>query len=59
MRSLTISSGVTIQVEAGLVVACRWLAREIARMVAAQLLRRLEAYERSDFSAKFPERAVV
>ena len=48
MRSLTISRGVTIQVEAGLVVACRWLAGEIARMVTAQLLRRLEAYERSE-----------
>ena len=48
MRSLTISRGVTIQVEAGLVVACHWLAHEIARMVTAQLLRRLEAYERSE-----------
>ncbi|MBV9427044.1 MAG: hypothetical protein JO084_04860 [Bradyrhizobiaceae bacterium] len=48
MRSLTISRGVTIPVEAGLVAACRWLAGEIARMVTAQLLRRLEAYERSE-----------
>ena len=37
---------VTIQLEASLIAASRWLGREFARMVTAQLLRRLAAYER-------------
>jgi hypothetical protein len=38
---------VTIQLEASLIAASRWLGREVARMVTGQLLRRLAAYERS------------
>ncbi len=47
MRSSTKSRDVTIQLEASLIAASRWIGREVARMVTAQLLRRLAAYERS------------
>ncbi len=47
MRNPTKSRDVTIQLEASLIAASRWIGREVARMVTAQLLRRLAAYERS------------
>jgi len=47
MRSSTKSRDVTIQLEASLIAACRWIGREVARMVTVRLLRRLAAYERS------------
>ncbi len=47
MRSSTKSRDVTIQLEASLTAASRWIGREVARMVTARLLRRLAAYERS------------
>jgi hypothetical protein len=36
-----------IQLEASLIAASRWICRELARMVTAQLVRRIAAYERS------------
>ena len=36
-----------IQLEASLITAARWICREIGRIVTAQLVRRLAAYERS------------
>jgi hypothetical protein len=47
MRELARSRDVTIPLEAGLIAASRWIGREVARMVTAQLLRRLVAYERT------------
>src|SRR2546430_299372 len=41
MRNPTKSRDVTIQLEASLIAASRWIGREVARMVTAQLLRRL------------------
>ena len=41
------SRDMTIQLEAALIAGSRWIGRELARMVTAQLLRRLAAYERA------------
>jgi hypothetical protein len=47
MRNPTKSRDFTIQLAASLIAASRWIGCEVARMVIAQLLRRLAAYERS------------
>jgi hypothetical protein len=47
MRNPTTPRDVAIQLEASLIAASRWIGREVARMVTAQLLRGLAAYERS------------
>jgi hypothetical protein len=47
MRKPAKSRDVTIQLEARLIAASRWIGREVARMVAAQLLRHLATYEGS------------
>jgi hypothetical protein len=47
MRNPIKSRGATIRLAASLTAASRWIGREVARMVTAQLLRRLTAYERS------------
>jgi hypothetical protein len=47
MRNPPKSRGFTVQLAASLIAASRWIGCEVARMVIAQLLRRLAAYERS------------
>jgi len=47
MRNPTKSRDFTIQLAASLIAASRWIGREVARMVIAQLLRRLAVYDRS------------
>jgi|HubBroStandDraft_6_1064221.scaffolds.fasta_scaffold681247_2 hypothetical protein len=59
MRNPTKSRDAAIQLAASLFTASRWIGREVARMVTAQLLRRLAAYERSQrcSQVKFPKNA--
>jgi hypothetical protein len=52
MRNPTKSRDSTIQSAAGLIAASRCIGCEVARMVIAQLLRRLAAYERSQRSLR-------
>jgi hypothetical protein len=57
MRNPIKSRDATIQLAASLTAASRRIGREVARMVIAQLLRRLAAYERSQCysSLKLPQ----
>jgi hypothetical protein len=56
MREPSKSRHVTARLEASLIAASRWIGREVARMVIAQLLRRLATYERTQYysQVEFP-----
>jgi hypothetical protein len=55
MTTSTRSKDVTIQLEASLIAAARWIGRQVARMVTARLLCRLAAYEKSQrYSSSSP-----
>jgi DNA-binding response OmpR family regulator len=54
MRNPTKSRDVAIQLEASLIAASRRIGCEVARMVIAQLLRRLAAYEPALLSGQVP-----